>query len=202
MWTPNTSKHTITLIYTSLHSSSNTIMVFKILYYCVKCKEKNLCTDISEVLIWSGLCKGPCRDYAEEQQFCWNPEHLGLDPNEAKILPGDSEVGDESPGGRAVLCTCRACSAFPFSCTCCQPRAPSGMLWDSTFPPTCAERSTQGIVALPDWASSILFLHLIPQEAEWDEKKIYCFLLWSVKYVFSCIPSWYQSYRVETISLV
>lgn len=29
----------------------------------------------------------------EEQQFCWNPEHLGLDPNEAKILPGDLEVG-------------------------------------------------------------------------------------------------------------
>lgn len=28
----------------------------------------------------------------EEQQFCWNPEHLGLDPNEAKILPGDYEV--------------------------------------------------------------------------------------------------------------
>ena len=28
----------------------------------------------------------------EGQQCCWNPEHVGLDPNEAMIVPGDYEV--------------------------------------------------------------------------------------------------------------
>lgn len=68
--------------------------------------------------------------------------------------------------------------------------------------PTNTCNKEQGIAVLPDWATSVFFLHLIPQEAEWDEKKIYCFLLWSVKSVFSCVPSWYQTYQVETISLV
>lgn len=32
-------------------------------------------------------------DSTEEQQFCWNPENPGVDPNEAKMLAGDEEGG-------------------------------------------------------------------------------------------------------------
>lgn len=97
------------------------------------------------------------------QGLCWGVAILlesrasGARSNEAKILPGDSEVWDESPGGRAVLCTCRACSAFPFSSTCRQPGAPSGMLWDSIVPPMSAERSRELWHCLTEQAASSFY---------------------------------------------
>lgn len=124
----------------------------------------------------------------EEQQFCWNPEHLGLEPNEAKILPGDYEVqvmkAQEleqlwwkpraramwvKPRARAVCCgTCRGCTAFPFCCTCCQPRAfcgrTSGMLWDSSVPPMCATRTGNCGAA---WLSNQHLLSTLDSPGSW-----------------------------------
>lgn len=143
LWTPSTSKYTNILIHTNLHGSLNTInsMVFKILCYCVKCKNIKVCTGISEVLIWSGLCKRPCRDYAEKQQFHWRAAILlesrafgvrskwSKDP--ARRLRSGS---DESPGARAVrwqprgqsrvLWVCRGCCASPSAAAAASPEHP------------------------------------------------------------------------------
>lgn len=76
----------------------------------------------------------------------------------------------------------------------------AGRLWQGSVPRYRSNRNKEFWCSLT--TASAVFLHLIPQESELDDKKICCFLLWSVKSIFSCISSWYQTYQVETIRLV
>lgn len=109
---------------------------------------------------------------------------------------------DESPGGRAVCCgTGRACSAFPYSCTCCQPGASCGrawgMLWDSTVPPTCAERNRELRHCLTEQPTSS-FYTLFPRKLNGMKRSIaFCFEVLNVSFLVSPagtkLTQWRQS---------
>lgn len=168
LWTPNTSKYTITLIHTILHSSLNTInsTVFQVLYTVLSVRKKSFALVFLKYRFDLAYAKDPAGvmlnniNSTEEQQFCWNPEHLGLNPNEAKILPGDSEVMEGQEAEQLLwhmqdlLCPplSAALAASPEHLG----RA-SGKLWDSTAPPTCAERNRELCHCLTEPAASSFY---------------------------------------------
>lgn len=139
-------------------------------------------------------------DSAEEQQFCWNPENPGLDPNEAKMLAEDEEGGVlKGQGAEQWVWHVQGLCALPSSCICCQCWGRAwGMLRDSTVPPACAKRDREPWHCLPEQPASSSYTWLPRKLNEMKRRSIaFCFEVLNLSFPVSPagtkLTEWRQS---------